>query len=127
MARRVRRFSAFTAVDTALPLATETVVATISGVIGEFADGHVVLEGNVAVTGAVGTTTVTLRVRRAALAGALVGEAAVTQDAGAVSVAAAVAVEEDFTGGAPPIYVLTATQAGAAGTATMADLVALVT
>ena len=127
MARRVRRFSAFTAVDTALPAATETVVATVSGLVSEFPDGHVVLEGTVAVTGAVGTTTVTLRIRRAGVAGALVGEAAVTQDAGAVSVTATVAVEDDFAAGAPPIYVLTATQAGAAGTATQADLLALVT
>lgn len=127
MARRVRRFSAFAVADTALGLAAETVVATITGVIGEFSDGHVVLTGDVAVTGAAGTTNVTLRVRRGGVAGAIVGEAAVTQDVGAVSVAAGIGVEEDFVGGAPPVYVLTATQAGAAGTATMADLVALVT
>ena len=127
MARRVRRFSAFTAVDAALALATETVVATVSGVLGEFPDGHVVLVGNVAVLGAAGTTNVTLRVRRAGLAGAIVGEATVTVVTGAVNAACVIGVEEDFVGGAPPIYVLTATMAGAAGTATQSDLAALVT
>ncbi len=127
MARRVRRFSSYVSADTALALATETVVATVSGVLGEFPDGHVVLEGNAAVTGAAGTTTVTMRVRRGSLTGALVGEASVTQVPGAVSATCTVAVEDDYTAGAPPVYVLTATMAGAAGTCTQADLVALVT
>ncbi len=122
----MRRFSAFIVADTALALATETVVATVTGVLGEFNDGHVEIEGMAAVLGAAGTTTVTMRVRRAGLAGAIVGEASVTQVAGAVNATCPVAVGDDFVGGAPPVYVLTATMAGAAGTCTMADLLALV-
>ncbi len=127
MARRVRRFSAFTAADAALALATETVVATVQGVVGEFTDGHVELEGVAAVLGAAGTTNVTMRVRRGGLAGALVGEASVTVVTGAVNGTCPIAVADDFATGAPPVYVLTATMAGAAGTCTMADLIALVT
>lgn len=111
----------------ALALNTETVIATVGGVVSEFADGHVVLEGTVAVNGAAGTTAVTLRVRRGGLTGPIVGEASVTQVPGAVSAVCTIAVEEDFTSGAPPVYVLTATMAGAAGTCTQADLVVLVT
>ncbi len=127
MARRVRRFSAISGVDTALPAATETVVGTVAGIIGEFADGHLVLLGSVAVTGAVGVTTVTLRVRRINLAGALVAEAVVVQVPGAVSAVGSIQVEEDFAGGVPPTYVLTVTSTGGASTATLSDLAALVT
>ncbi len=122
----MRRFSAFTVADTALPLATETVVATVTGVLGEFGDGHVELEGIAAVLGAAGTTNVTMRVRRGGLAGAIVGEASVTVVTGAVNGTCMIAVGDDFTSGAPPVYVLTATMAGAAGSCTMADLLALV-
>lgn len=127
MARRVRRFSSLNTVDTALPAATETVVATVTGVLGEFPDGHVVLLGNVAVTGAAGVTTMTLRVRRLALAGAIVGELVVAQVPAAVQAVGSIQVEEDFVGGVPPTYVLTATSTGGASTATQSDLAALVT
>jgi hypothetical protein len=127
VARRVRRFSAFAAANVALPLNTETVVATISGVLGEFPDGHVALVGTVAALGAAGTTGVALNVRRGGLGGANVGEVSNTVVTGAVNGTCSIAVEEDFAGGAPPVYVLTATIAGAAGTATQADLLALVT
>lgn len=127
MVRRVRRFSAISGVDTALPAATETVVVTVSGIIGEFSDGHVVLLGSVALTGAAGVTSVTLRVRRGSVAGALVAEVVVVQVPGAVSAVGAIQVEEDFVGGAFPVYVLTATSTGGASTATLEDLVALVT
>ncbi len=122
----MRRFSAFTVADTALPLATETVVATVTGVLGEFGDGHIELEGIAAVLGQAGTTNVTMRIRRSGLAGAIVGEASVTVLTGAVNGTCMVAVGDDFTGGAPPVYVLTATAAGGAATATQADLIALV-
>ncbi len=126
MARRVRRFSALATGDVALGAGVETVVATIAGIVGEFADGHVVLLGNVAVTGAAGVTSMTLRVRRAALAGAIVGELAVAQVPAAVQAVGSIQVEEDFAGGAPPTYVLTAQSTGGASTATQSDLVALV-
>lgn len=126
MARRARTFSTQAVADTALPLATETVVATTPPLIGEYPDSTVRFLGVAAVTGGAGSTNVTLRVRRDGVAGAIVGEAVVTQDVGAVLVTASIAVEENRVGLGGQVYVLTATQAGGASTCTMAELIALV-
>lgn len=126
MARAPKVYSVLVTADNPTADGVEEVVATLTGVAAPWPDTTVRLLGAVAATGAVGTTTLTVRVRRDGLAGAVVGEAVVTQIAGAVSVTAPIAVQEDrgeLTGQA---YVLTAAIAGAAATVTAAELIALV-
>lgn len=112
--------------DVALPLATETVVATLPGVSPGDAGATIHLEGTAQVTTGVGATTVTPRIRRVGLAGALVGEAnAITTPAS--STLQIIHEEDDAPGDvASLVYVLTLTAAGVAGTCLHSALKAVI-
>lgn len=117
-AKKVKRSAV--AGDTACPLATETVLATIGGVATQSADGQVNIDGWAQVTGAAGSTTTTLRVRRGTDAtGALVGEGNAETHAASAIVERSISVQ-DVPGEGTFSYVVTATCAGAAGTANQA-------
>jgi hypothetical protein len=97
---------------TTLPLATETVIATLQ-LVGVRAGQRVLVEAVVPVFGAVSATTCTLRIRRGSLAGAVVQannphsvDGAATDRS--LSISAAEAAQSD-----DPTYVLTGTSAGA--------------
>ena len=115
------------AADVTLTNATETVVATLSGIASQRAGQRVELEGEINVTGGTSTTAFVLRVREDSLTGNLVDEAPVD------TLATAVGSPEDHTIRAEHVpalelsnktYVLTVTQTGgaAAGTCNHARL-----
>lgn len=126
MAKQPRAFAAQVTADNATADGVEEVVATLAGVAPRTADERIRLVGTVFATGAVGTTAATLRIRRDSLAGAVVGEAAVTALAGAVTGNATVQAEDTGRGEGSFTYVLTASIAGAAATVNSAVLTALV-
>lgn len=126
MTRQAKLYSAAALADTALPLATETVVATITAVRGMFENALVRFIGIVCILGGVGATTLTLRVRRDSLVGAVVGETVTTPLAGVALVIGTIGVEEQRLGEIDATYVLTATTGGGASTCNTAELIALV-
>ncbi len=111
-------------VDAATIAGTEVVEVTLPVNVPQ-GRTKIVLIGDVYVTGAVGTTTVTVRVRRDSLTGAIVGEAVVNQVVGAVAAVTPIVAEDDR-GPGPFTWVLTATIAGAAATFNGATLDAIV-
>lgn len=119
------RTSVFATGDTAVPLATETVVATLNGVNVDRPDARVDLVGFVQVTtGGVGSGIVP-RIRRDSLTGTLVGEGNNINAVASNTVSVPLNVQD-----APPemaggTYVLTLTVTGAAATAIQASLLAL--
>jgi hypothetical protein len=127
VAEAPRSWSTLVTADQATVAGTEKVVATLSGVTPRRADSVIRLLGVVYATGAAGTTTLTLRVRRDGLTGAVVGEASVVALSGAVQGEASIQVEDAGRGEGSFTYVLTATIAGAAATVNSAALQALAT
>lgn len=109
-----------------LPLATETVVATLAGISTLPGGARVLLDGLVLIDAAVGSTTVTVRTRRTSLTGALVGEAAVVTMTGDITVLTAHHAEDTPGEVSGRTYVLTAEAAGAAASAEHAHLSAVV-
>lgn len=112
-------------VDNATALGVEEVLVTVPGVRVGADRPKIVLVGHAYATGAVGTTTMTLRIRRTNLAGAIVGEAVAVGLAGAVQEEASIVAEDDQGAGSFD-YVLTGTIAGAAATVNGATLDAFV-
>lgn len=116
--------SVFSTVDVTLTLATEVVVVTLNGISPSDAFQTVSLFGRAHVTTGAGATTVTPRIRRGSLTGALVGEAnAITTPA---STTVEIEIEADDQPGdvAGLAYVFTLTAAGVAGTAIDESLLA---
>jgi hypothetical protein len=111
--------------DTAMTAATETVVATLNGISTQTPDQLVTLIGSGSVLTQAGGTTVTLRIRRVSLAGALVGEGN-PHNIGA-SLSSRLSEEFDDIPGdvAGLTYVLTATSAVGNATFTDAALMAI--
>lgn len=112
----------FVSADTALTAGTEAVIATLPGISTPGADGTVDLDGTATFLGVAGTTTVTLRVRRASLTGTLVGEADAIPAAGAVLSRHLISTQDAPGDVASLTYVLTATAAGGNATCNNADL-----
>ncbi len=121
-----RVWSTTEAGDVTCPLATETVVATLNGVSVPDPGSAVRLHGTAHVLTGVGATTITPRIRRTSLTGALIGEA----DAIAVVASSIVAIVydvDDLPGDVASLpYVLTLTCAGVAGTKNNSYLSAVV-
>jgi hypothetical protein len=106
------------AASVVLPLTTETVVVTNvvdSGAGGQMPQGRV-LRGYINVTPGGTAGTLTIRVRQNSLTGPVVGIADVVNVAIATAVSVPFSKQDNSVAGAP-IYVVTATVTGAAGTA----------
>lgn len=125
--RPSKMYSNADAVDNALAAGVEEVVITSEALLGTQPEAEVLIIGHVALTGAVGLTSVTLRVRRGGLAGAVVGELAVQQVAGAVASHAVIMVTDNVPNLGGQRYVLTAEATGGAATANYMDITAIVT
>lgn len=121
----IARTSQVTA-DTALTAATEAVIATISGLSVSDPTQTITLSGRCTILTAAGGTNVTLRWRRTALTGAVVGEADPTNIGAALSAEITHAVDDQPGDVASMVYVLTATMAGGNATATDAWIMAII-
>lgn len=101
---------------------TETVVATVTNVQPRALGQGILLDGAVNITPQAAATSITLRVRRGSLTGALVGSAwPTTLDPAADPQVCGVHVCDRVAEVNNATYVLTAQQAGAAGDATVAN------
>lgn len=112
--------------DTALTAATEAVVATISGISPSSADQTVTLMARATILTGVGGTNVTLRLRRTALTGTLIGEADPTNIGASLSAEVTHSFDDQPGDVASLVYVLTATMAGGNATATDAWIMAAI-
>lgn len=113
--------------DVALPLATETVVATVSGISTEGPDTRIDLHGFAQVTGGAATNQVTLRIRRGVdTTGALVGEANVINVNVSTTNNFDIDVQDIPGAVAGQSYVLTVTAGGGAATSVQEQLRAIV-
>lgn len=127
MARDAKQFSVQELGNVALPLATETVIATLAGVRSSRPDTTVTLMGVARIAGAVGVTGVSLIVRRDSLTGAIVGDGTLDAIPGAVERASPIVVRDTRGELAGVTYVLVASAQGAAATKDWATLSAIVT
>lgn len=102
--------------DVAGTLATEVVACTLSGISPADANAAVRLHGSAHILTGGAATTITPRIRRTSLTGALVGEADAINVVAANIVIVTVDVDDVPGDVASMVYVLTITCAGAAGT-----------
>lgn len=121
-----RPVSVFFTADVTLTLATEVVVLTLPGISTDGAGQTIRLTSTLQVTTVAAATTVTLRWRRSSLTGTLVGEAPAITTAASTLFAIPFAVDDNPGEVASLAYVLTATAAGAAATATMGEALAII-
>lgn len=104
------------ATDVALPLATETVITALPPIPIVGANTRVSILATALITTGVGATTVTLRIRRGDLTGAVVGEVIAQSSPASSTILAAVGGADSPGPSLAQGYVITATAAGAAGT-----------